>query len=256
MTSNEPSPSMDPSRESTSAESATSVKGDGRTRFQAPANPIRWAILTAFVVGIVAGGIGETEAVKFKPALTTISIPGSTYQGPSSNTRRAAQIKEVALRSALLGGMLGLGVGLAGGFARRSGLTAILGATIGLIVGGGLGSAVAWPVLSLYLDAEDAGPGELLRSVLMHLGLWLPIGVAAGLALGLGEPRRIPAAVLGGLVGVALATIAYEILGSIVYPLAETGGPVALEWQPRLLATLLVAVGAAGGAAALVRSSK
>ncbi|WP_210405691.1 hypothetical protein [Paludisphaera borealis] len=115
---------------------------------------------------------------------------------------------------------------------------------------------MAWPVLSLYLDAEDAGPGELLRSVLMHLGLWLPIGVAAGLALGLGEPRRIPAAVLGGLVGVALATIAYEILGSIVYPLAETGGPVALEWQPRLLATLLVAVGAAGGAAALVRSSK
>ena len=61
-----------------------------------------------------------------------------------------------------------------------------------------------------------------------------------GLALGLGAPRKIPAAVLGGLIGVALATIAYELLGSIIYPLAETGGPIAAEWQPRLLATILV----------------
>ncbi|MDR3621421.1 MAG: hypothetical protein P4L85_18875 [Paludisphaera borealis] len=164
----------------------------------------------------------------------------------------------MAVRTALLGALLGLGAGLAGACARKSFRTAILGATAGLSVGSLIGYVPVWPLMAVYTRAEDAGPGELTRAILLHLGLWLPVGAAAGLglALGLGSPRRIPAAVLGGLIGVALGTLGYEVLGSMIYPLAETGGPVALEWQPRLLATLLVAVGAAGGAAALVRSSK
>ncbi len=116
-------------------------------------------------------------------------------------------------------------------------------------------AAPVWPLMSNYMRAEDEGPGELTRAVLLHLGLWLPIGAAAGMALaiGLGEPRRIPAAVLGGLVGVAGATLAFEILGSVVYPLAETAGPIAKEWQPRLLAPLLVSLGAALGSSVLIR---
>jgi hypothetical protein len=171
---------------------------------------------------------------------------------PSSRTRTEAEIKEVRVRTALLGGLIGLVAGLAGGAARRNRRTAILGAAVGLIVGAGLAAAPVWPLLTAYAHAEDAGPGELTRAILMHLGLWIPVGAATGLglALGLGSPRRIPVAVVGGAIGVAVATAVYEILGSIAFPLAETNRPLALEWLPRLLSVLLVALGAVCGAVA------
>ena len=111
-----------------------------------------------------------------------------------------------------------------------------------------------WPLLTAYAHAEDAGPGELTRAILMHLGLWIPVGAAAGLglALGLGSPRRIPVAVLGGAIGVAVATAAYEVVGSIAFPFAETNRPLALEWLPRLLSVVLIALGAVCGAVAFV----
>lgn len=221
-------------------------------------NPLWWAILAAVVVAVVDFGAGELGLLTFQPGLTEIQLPGATYIGVSSVTRRTAEVKGILARTALLGGLLGLGAGLAGGLTRRSTKTMTRGAVLGLLVGGAVSAAPVVPAMIVYLRAEDSGPGELTRAVMMHMALWLPVGAAAGLglALGLGAPRKIPAAILGGLVGVALATLAYELLGSVVYPLAETGGPIAAEWQPRLLATLLIALGGAVGASALVRITK
>lgn len=215
-------------------------------------NPIGWSTALAILVGVLAWGLGETRYLEYQAEITDVSMMGHAYRDASPETRRAAQLKTVRARSVLLGALVGLGAGLAGGLARRRARAALIGGASGLIVGGLLAGLFVVPLMLVYLRAEDQSAGELSRSILLHLGLWLPIGAAAGisLVLGLGTPGRALAAILGGLLGVTLGTIGYEVLGSMLYPLAETGAPVAVEWQPRLLAALLVALGAASGAAA------
>src|SRR4051794_23349159 len=89
-------------REPIPTETATPAQTLDRTRGDARSNPMWWAILAAAVVGVVVWGIGETRLVKFEPGITDIAIPGGSYKGFSSDSRRVADIKEVRLRTALL----------------------------------------------------------------------------------------------------------------------------------------------------------
>ena len=50
---------------------------------------------------------------------------------------------------------------------------------------------------------------------------------------------------IGGLAGVIVATIAYDAIGGAVTPMAATGDAISTTWPTRLLARLLVAIGAA-----------
>ncbi len=59
-------------------------------------------------------------------------------------------------------------------------------------------------------------------------------------------------AALGGLIGAAIGTAVYELIAAAAFPAAHTTEPIALEWEPRLLARMLVAVLAAVVAAAVI----
>jgi hypothetical protein len=87
--------------------------------------------------------------------------------------------------------------------------------------------------------------------MLVHLGLWSGIGLAAGLAFGLGRhgarlPRLIEAA-LAGLVAAVVGVAAFEVVGAIALPMSDTSDPFPLTAGARLLARLFVALFVAVG---------
>jgi hypothetical protein len=92
----------------------------------------------------------------------------------------------------------------------------------------------------------------------MHLGLWVLLGAAAGLAFGIGrtEPRRWGITLVGGAIGAAMGTLLYEVLGAFLFPLAETSKPISEAWQTRLMAFLLVALATAAGILAFAEAPK
>jgi hypothetical protein len=55
-------------------------------------------------------------------------------------------------------------------------------------------------------------------------------------------------ATFGGILGAAVATIIYEFVGAVVYPLERTYLPTAMAQAPRLLAHLAVAIFVSAGA--------
>ena len=78
--------------------------------------------------------------------------------------------------------------------------------------------------------------------MLVHGGIWGPIGAAGGLAFALGlggGPRSAFRATLGGLVGASLGTVLFEIVGAWFFPLAKTAYPIAVGAGARLTARLL-----------------
>ena len=88
---------------------------------------------------------------------------------------------------------------------------------------------------------------------MVHVGIWAAVGAAGGMAfgIGVGGRDRILRAAVGGLVGAALGAVAFELIGAVFFPMAETPKPVSESMVTRLLARLLVAVPAAGFAAVM-----
>jgi hypothetical protein len=83
---------------------------------------------------------------------------------------------------------------------------------------------------------------NLLLAMALHGGIWAAVGAAGGLALGLGwaAKGRIARATAGGLFGAALATVLFELVGGLAFPLDATTRPIALTGTTRLLARILV----------------
>ena len=98
-------------------------------------------------------------------------------------------LAEIGIRNGIiafgaLGGATGLALGLAGGLIRRSALRAIAAGATGLLLGGGIGVALSWLILPIYY--EHSTGGELTYSLMVHGGVWVAVGAAAGLAFGIG----------------------------------------------------------------------
>jgi hypothetical protein len=85
----------------------------------------------------------------------------------------------------------------------------------------------------------------------MHGGIWAAVGAAAGLAfgLGLGGRGRWARGALGGLLGGVAATMVYELVGALAFPIDKTSQPVSATVVTRFFAQFAVAVLAAAGAA-------
>ena len=79
-----------------------------------------------------------------------------------------------------------------------------------------------------------------------------------GFGVGRTEPRRWTwaIAVAGGIGGAAIGTALYDVLGAVLFPLAETGQPISEAWQTRLMAFLLVALATAAATLAVVPSPR
>src|SRR5205823_4510487 len=96
--------------------------------------------------------------------------------------------------------------------------------------------------------------------LLIHGGLWCGLGGAAGLAYALGrrglKPGPLLEGALGGLIGAAIGTVFYELIGAMCFPLSRTTSPFSATAPTRLLARLSVAVFAALGAVVWLNSGR
>ena len=227
----------------------------------APSSPGRtWLLVLAagLFAGLAGFGIGEA-APRFFPISYELSpeIRRNTARLPIEIERRmgVSRDQSAALAYGGLGMVLGLALGVAGGLARRSPRAAIAAGVLGLVLGGAAGAGTTLALLPFYHATRAAASeadhnNDLALALRTHGGIWLAVGAAAGLALGvgLGGGARTARAIIGGILGAAVAAAIYEFGGAILFPLAETFRPMAVEVIPRLSAHLAVALCVAAGA--------
>jgi hypothetical protein len=118
---------------------------------------------------------------------------------------------------------------------------------VGLILGTAAGALPSFAVMPWQWRHRNDDPSttELLVPLMIHLALWSGVGLAAGLAFGIGsstgKPSRILEAALAGLVGAMLGTFVFEMVGAFVFPMEATASPFSETPGTRLLARLCLA---------------
>lgn len=229
---------LDPAAPSTSTPSAAPPDNSSRM--------LTYAVVFGLLAGVIAWIGGEMFFGKFDPTLTLEASLDGTMLGMQD----AADTRTSALLYGILGGTIGLVLGIAGGLARPSTRSAVIAGIVGLVVGGTGGYLVSLGVVPHHHRHYDPDSEDLLLPLMIHGAIWATAGVAGGLAfgLGLGAHRRLPAIILGGLVGALLGTAFYEVIGAIAFPLANTVEPMAQQSGARFLACAAVALGTALGA--------
>ncbi len=205
--------------------------------------------LAALVAGVTAGMAAWLGGEAIHGAFNPVETYELLASGQMDRLNNAARNREATLAFGMLGGALGLALGLAGGLARRSARAAAIAAAVGLPLGVAVGVVPALVLLPIADANREKLTDGLILPLLIHAGLWSAIGAAGGWALGNGAGGPVARAVLGGLLGAVVATVIYELVGALAFPLAQTGRPLAATWGTRLLARLAVATLTAGGAA-------
>ena len=126
---------------------------------------------------------------------------------------------------------------------------AIAAGIVGMVVGGGAGAGMTTVLLPIYHATRTAFPdadqnNDLALALETHGGIWLAVGAAAGLALGigLGGRARMARALIGGIFGACVGTSIYEFGGASPVPTRAGFRPMAREMMPRALAHLAVAL--------------
>ena len=194
---------------------------------------------------VAAWLVGESTHGYFKPSLAA----SANYRDPSALNREMPGVntRNGALTYGPLGGLLGLALGLAGGLARRSVGGAMQGAAVGLLLGIAAGALPSIVVMPWHWEnwSDDPATTELLRPLIVHLGLWSAAGLAAGMAFAIGaqgfKPTRLLEAALAGLAGAMLGIFVYELLGAFLFPFDHTAEPFPGTPRTRLLARLCIA---------------
>jgi hypothetical protein len=222
-----------------------------------------WAI--ALSAGVAAGLIswlaGESVHAFFSPQVFPIRVGFVTYIQPTAASLNTADLKNATLVFTILGGITGLGMGIAGGFARRSlsrGLVVGLG---GLAAGGLVGAFASLGLLPFFFRRVVPDPNDLLSPLLIHGGIWMAVGAVSGSAFAIGMKcgRCIFNAVTGACLGAFLATILFHGLGEALFPDSGSTAPVANSASVRLMAvflvTILIACGTAWGVLGRTRHS-
>jgi hypothetical protein len=168
--------------------------------------------------------------------------------------KQIAGDRAAALAYGGLGMVLGLALGAAGGLARRSPVAAIAAGVTGLVLGGAASAGTTLTLLPSYHATRAAASDEdytndLALALRTHGGIWIAVGAAAGLALGigLGGVARVARALIGGMLGAGVGAVIYEFGGAMIFPVAQTFRPMAAEPVPRLLAHLIVGLCVAAG---------
>jgi hypothetical protein len=212
-----------------------------------------WALGAGVLAGLVSWLGGEACRDLIKPPRHAVNSKGLVLRITDRREEAAADAKNAGLAFVLLGAALGGGLGMAGGFARRSARAASSAGLVGLVAGAVAAGGMSLALLPSYNAYKQRHPDEAFRDLvlplLVHAGIWSAAGAAGGLAfgLGLGERGALHRAALGGLVGAAIGAMAYELIGAAAFPAAKTAQFVSATWETRLLARLAVTVLAAAG---------
>ncbi len=207
------------------------------------------SVVAGLAAGLLAWAIGETRVVNAGPVQKQVKVMAFMTTQVTHEARLEGVRLDATKANAIVDGLTGLLLGLIGGVVVGSGRRAALAGGVRLVVGGLAGAVLTWATMPLFEEWRAPDTAAVLPSLVMHGLFWMPAGVAGGLALGLGLRDRIGLAVAGGVMGALLATLLYEVVGALVFPLASTGEPVSTTWLTRLLARLLLATFTAVAAA-------
>ncbi|WP_165069699.1 hypothetical protein [Paludisphaera rhizosphaerae] len=202
---------------------------------------------------VIAGIAGEALHGTFAAPRELIETVDLGIGARLSYEQAVARIKNATLASAVLGGVLGLTMGAAGGAAARSRRRAMVAGSVGLILGAAVGGQAAW-ALTPFADANRVrASDDLGYAILMHGAVWGAVGATAGLAFALGRGggwKLMLRAALGGLIGALGGTVAYDLIGAAAFPMAETWSVLAQSPAARSIAYPCVAICASLGIAA------
>lgn len=227
----------------------------------APAAAGRVGLGMSLVIGLAAGliawGAGEVAERKLvAPSVSEFEVSGNAQFA----LRGELLTRKSMIGLACLGGALGIGLGVAGALARRVGSGGVLlSALAGLFLGAAAGGGSARLLVPWFVRNEQTMADDMILPMLTHGGMASAVGLAAGLALAVGlggPPSRLIRTAVGGLAGGALAAAVYEPAGAFLFPLAQTGQPVANSAGARLLALALPAVCIAAVAALAAREAR
>jgi len=201
-----------------------------------------WALGAALVAGFVSWRIGEAMHGYYRPPK---AASGGRYDFSALNREQAvADRKNAVIAFGTFGALLASTFGVAGALGRRSWIALATAMLAGLVLGGLGGALVSYGVAPMFSRFYADKDPVLLLPVLVRGSICAVIGMAAGLALGLGA--RGPAGALrpltGGLLGSLFGVIASETINAVVYPMDRNDQLIPTS----MIARLLCYVGVAG----------
>ena len=229
------------------ANDAMASQTGGNSKREASGRTWAFALVAALVAGFGSWWMTESVLGFYRSAL----MPPMKAIPTEADARgiTLARITTGSIAYGGLGGLLGLALGMAGGgsrgSARASGSAGVVGLVLGM-VGTGVGARLILPVFFAQFDPQSS---DLLVPLLTHMAIWCVAGAAGSVAFGLGAgcQSHWTRSALGGFLGVAAATVAYELIGALGFPTSQTQMPMATSPATRGLAQILVAIGAAIG---------
>jgi hypothetical protein len=216
-----------------------------------------WAIVLACGVagGLVSWLAGELAFGAFRPRLFLVQTMGTSSLQPSRDSQRAADIKNATLVFAILGGVTGLAMGLAGGVAAHAPARSLKVGLLALGAGALAGALASLGLVPLFFRELVPDTNDLLTPILIHGGIWTAIGAVGGIAFAIGtgrSKRQFADAIAGACFGAVLATIFYHVLAAAIFPDAKSTVAVANTAIVRFLAMslvpIMIAIGAGIGA--------
>jgi hypothetical protein len=222
-----------------------------------PTPPVRissarlWGL--ALAAGLAAGFAswygGEKVAEVFKPGLHVVREHGIEAMRPSTEEQHGADLKNAAMAFSILGGILGLFLGAAGGFVRGRWADALKAGAVGLVLGTAVGAGASAAVVPVYLRVYDPLWDNLIPPLLAHGAIWSTIGAMAGLAFGIGLGGRAAAVrcLIGGFLGGFLGAAAFDTIAVGAFPFDRTFQPISLSSSSRMVARLCVTLFTAVG---------
>jgi hypothetical protein len=223
-----------------------------------------WAIaLSAGIIGgITAWFAGELAHGFFRPRLYEVQAMGMTSMQPSRQSREAADSANAMLSLALLGGVTGLIMSLAGGIACRSPVRGAMGALPALVSGAAVAVLVSMALIPFFFRGLVPDTNDLLTPIMIHGGIWMAIGAVGGLAFAVGMGRRhhFSSALGAACVGAFLASVLYHLIDAGLFPDSNATEPISNSRLVRLLSSIIpavfIALGAARGSLGRERETK
>jgi hypothetical protein len=215
-----------------------------------------FALTAGVLAGLLSWAAGEYTNETFKAEEVETRIELQTIIQSTLVTENRATTRNATLAFTILGCVTGLALGFAGGLVagsvRRGSVVGIAGAVLGALAGF-LGSMA---FLRIFFRHQAPNPNDLWTPILGHGGIWAAIAAAGAISFvaGVGRWRRLPEALLGACGGAILATIAFHVLCTALFPDARSTEPLSNSAVVRLIGRLLVTVLIAAGAAKGVES--
>ncbi len=221
--------------------------------FVPPVNPWRvWfcAIFSGLLAGVIGWVAGERANRSFHwegrvqvEEVNGRDNPDRSPAGLLLESRHNAEAKNTSLAMGILGTVLGLTLGAAGGLSRRSPRAAAVSGLTGFLLGAAVGTAAPLQLVPLFYRFVGRPPNPAFP-LLIHTAMYALIGGVGGLAFGLGlcGPGGAAKGLLAGAMGAILGAIIYNVVHTITFPLEWDLSPMPGKGVSRLLAHLCVAL--------------